>query len=260
MRQRQHQRRHVDDAAHVPADAAFHEVLRVLAEALPQGLSLIVLSRSEPPAAYARLRLNEALRLLEAPELNLTADEARQLAAARETGSRPASTPVSSIAGWHRPTAGSPASRCHCGRLWQRRPRRHRERPVGDADPRPCRGARGAGPDSADPGLPRRHGDAAGGGVRRAAALPRALAIGPHGQRRPRRDAARHRPGAGRPAWLLARRPPVPACALTGPGAGVVLRVGTRRHRRRRFVDPCATPPRHRRSFLRTRLGTQRSA
>ena len=45
----------------------------------------MVSSRTQPPAVYARLRLNEGLALLEGSELTLTRDEAEALAAARDT-------------------------------------------------------------------------------------------------------------------------------------------------------------------------------
>lgn len=49
----------------------------VLAPRLP----VIVLSRSEPPAASARLRLNQALAMLDGAPLNLQDDEAAALVA-----------------------------------------------------------------------------------------------------------------------------------------------------------------------------------
>lgn len=70
----------LDNYEQVHAEAALHDVIRELASSLPQGLSLFVLSRTEPPAAYARLRLNESLALLDGQELNLTRDEALTLA------------------------------------------------------------------------------------------------------------------------------------------------------------------------------------
>ena len=77
----------LDNYEQVPAEALLHDVVSELASSLPQRLNLVVLSRSEPPAAYARLRLHEDLVVLDGQELNLTRDEAFSLAAARETRS-----------------------------------------------------------------------------------------------------------------------------------------------------------------------------
>ena len=74
----------LDDYEQVPAQALLHEVVRELASALPQGFNLVVLSRTEPPPAYARLRLHQDLLVLDGRELNLTRDEAFSLALARE--------------------------------------------------------------------------------------------------------------------------------------------------------------------------------
>lgn len=74
----------LDNYEQVPAGAPLHEVVRELVSSLPQGLGLIVLSRTEPPAAYARLRLHGGLEVMDGRELNLTRDEALCLAARRE--------------------------------------------------------------------------------------------------------------------------------------------------------------------------------
>ncbi|MEJ8849507.1 BTAD domain-containing putative transcriptional regulator [Variovorax rhizosphaerae] len=68
-----------DNYDHVGTETPLHEVVRELASYLPEGLSLLVLSRVEPPAAFARMRLHQSLRLLEGEELNLTRDEALAL-------------------------------------------------------------------------------------------------------------------------------------------------------------------------------------
>ena len=75
----------LDNYELLPEQAVLHEVLREFASSLPQGLSLVVLSRTEPPPACARLRLHEELVVLGGQELDLTRDEAGALAAARES-------------------------------------------------------------------------------------------------------------------------------------------------------------------------------
>lgn len=73
----------LDNYEQVSAEALLHDVVSELVSALPRRLNLIVLSRTEPPPVYARLRLHEDLVVLDAQELNLTQDEAFSLAAAR---------------------------------------------------------------------------------------------------------------------------------------------------------------------------------
>ena len=73
----------LDNYEQIAADSALHGVIHELAASLPHGISLLVLSRTEPPPVYARLRLHEGLVLLEGRELNLTQEEGRRLAAAR---------------------------------------------------------------------------------------------------------------------------------------------------------------------------------
>lgn len=79
----------LDNTEQVPAGAALHEVVRELAVALPQDVTLVVLSRAEPPAAYARLRLHEELVVLDGEALNLTPEEALSMVAARPSRHAP---------------------------------------------------------------------------------------------------------------------------------------------------------------------------
>ena len=74
----------LDNVEQLPSAAALHDVVRELAIALPGGWNILVLSRTEPPPAYARLRLNEQLVVLDGAELDLTSDEGCALALARE--------------------------------------------------------------------------------------------------------------------------------------------------------------------------------
>ena len=71
----------LDDFELADAAAPLHDVVRQLASHLPPGLRIIVLSRSDPPPAYARLRLHQGLGVVDGRELNLTPDEAHALAA-----------------------------------------------------------------------------------------------------------------------------------------------------------------------------------
>ncbi len=71
----------LDDYHEVPAGAPLHEVVREAAENVPSGVSLLVLSRSDPPASLARLRLHGELIQFGWEDLQLTLDEARGIAA-----------------------------------------------------------------------------------------------------------------------------------------------------------------------------------
>jgi LuxR family maltose regulon positive regulatory protein len=74
----------LDNFEHVPDDSVLPAVIRELASSLPPEIGFIVLSRSEPPPVFARLRLYGQLVVLGGHELNLTEDEAREVVAARE--------------------------------------------------------------------------------------------------------------------------------------------------------------------------------
>ena len=80
----------LDNYQEVAADSAFHAVVAEAAAACPKGVRLLVLSRAEPPAAFARLRANEALSLLNGTELTLTLDEVRAVAKLRDPHKRSA--------------------------------------------------------------------------------------------------------------------------------------------------------------------------
>jgi len=73
----------LDDYQEVPADSAFHVAVAELAETLPEGARLLVLSHDEPPPAFARLRVQDALSLLGPERLVLSRGEARHVARTR---------------------------------------------------------------------------------------------------------------------------------------------------------------------------------
>ena len=76
----------LDNYELIPSEASLHEVVLELAYALPAGSRLLVLSRGEPPPAYARMRLNEQFFVIDGRELDLTQDEAACLATQRGCG------------------------------------------------------------------------------------------------------------------------------------------------------------------------------
>ncbi len=75
-----------DNYQTVLGDAPLHEVLREGLEHVPPGGRIILISRSEPPAAFARLRASAALDLVTWADLRLTPAEARGVV--RRVGSR----------------------------------------------------------------------------------------------------------------------------------------------------------------------------
>jgi hypothetical protein len=70
----------LDNYQETPADAVLHEVVRAAAEELPQGGRLIIISRTEPPASLARLRVHQTLDVIDWTDLRLTPTEAAMLA------------------------------------------------------------------------------------------------------------------------------------------------------------------------------------
>lgn len=73
----------LDNYEQLPNEAPLHGVIRDLASFLPPEIGIFVLSRSEPPPAFSRLRLHGHLVILEGAELDLTFDEAETVAATR---------------------------------------------------------------------------------------------------------------------------------------------------------------------------------
>jgi ATP/maltotriose-dependent transcriptional regulator MalT/DNA-binding SARP family transcriptional activator len=73
----------LDDYQEVPPDAALHQVIREMLDSLPEEMNLVVLSRTEPPPAFAALRARGSIALLGGDELSLTAAECGEIAQLR---------------------------------------------------------------------------------------------------------------------------------------------------------------------------------
>lgn len=71
----------MDNLQEAQENAAFASVLMLALTELPPGVHAILISRSEPPAAHARLRASRAIVELGWQELRLTRDEALRIAA-----------------------------------------------------------------------------------------------------------------------------------------------------------------------------------
>lgn len=67
----------------VPAQSVFHEVMRIALGEVPPGGAVVLISRSDPPAAMARLRANRAIAVIGWRELRLTQEESNALVVRR---------------------------------------------------------------------------------------------------------------------------------------------------------------------------------
>jgi LuxR family transcriptional regulator, maltose regulon positive regulatory protein len=73
----------LDNVHELPPEAALHDALAHGIEELPRGVTAVLVSRGEPPAAYARLRAYGAMAMIDADELKLSSREARAIARTR---------------------------------------------------------------------------------------------------------------------------------------------------------------------------------
>lgn len=77
-----------DNYQEIPVDSPVHEVLRIACEALPAGLCILVMSRTEAPATLARQRIHGDLKLLDEAELRFTREETVELIVQRYSKSK----------------------------------------------------------------------------------------------------------------------------------------------------------------------------
>jgi ATP/maltotriose-dependent transcriptional regulator MalT/DNA-binding SARP family transcriptional activator len=73
----------LDNYQEVPRTSELHEVMREAIEEIPERGRVIVLSRAEPPPAFARALVNEMVAMLDWSELRFTASEAQALMRSR---------------------------------------------------------------------------------------------------------------------------------------------------------------------------------
>jgi ATP/maltotriose-dependent transcriptional regulator MalT/DNA-binding SARP family transcriptional activator len=69
----------LDDYQEIAADAPLHRVLLAGLTRLVEGVSVLIMSRGAPPAAFARLAANRQMSLLGWQELRLTGEECRKI-------------------------------------------------------------------------------------------------------------------------------------------------------------------------------------
>jgi len=67
----------LDNYQELPADSLLHAVIRQAVDRLPQGGHFVALSRHEPPAEFARARLNEYMSMIEDQTLRFSLEETR---------------------------------------------------------------------------------------------------------------------------------------------------------------------------------------
>jgi ATP/maltotriose-dependent transcriptional regulator MalT len=78
----------LDNYQEVPADARFHVIVAQAVAEIPPCITLIAISRRDPPDCYARLIANEHVSFIQWEDLRLSPEEARAISAKRATLSR----------------------------------------------------------------------------------------------------------------------------------------------------------------------------
>ena len=73
----------IDNYQDVPAESAFHEVVSDGISVAPEGMSILIVSRFDPPPAFSRIRASGRLEVLDGVELGFTFEESRVLVASR---------------------------------------------------------------------------------------------------------------------------------------------------------------------------------
>ncbi len=75
-----------DNYQEIPSDSPFHEIICIGLSALPEAVTALILSRSEPPAAFAGMQAGNKLRLLGWNDLKLTPEESKGIVKLRDAG------------------------------------------------------------------------------------------------------------------------------------------------------------------------------
>ena len=73
----------LDNYQEVSAEKAFHRLIAHAAEDVPDGMTLVAISRRDPPDCYARLIANENVQLVDWDDLQLTFEETRLIVEAK---------------------------------------------------------------------------------------------------------------------------------------------------------------------------------
>jgi len=81
-----------DNYQEVPSASSFHEVILNGLSGIPEGINVIIISRSDPPSGFIRLRANHLMNILEWDELRLTREESSAIVRLRATQKLPKET------------------------------------------------------------------------------------------------------------------------------------------------------------------------
>lgn len=73
----------IDNYQDCPADSSLHQALAVGFEEIPEGSNILVVSREDPPPAFARLRASGSFYMFNPKELSLTLNECEQVCKSR---------------------------------------------------------------------------------------------------------------------------------------------------------------------------------
>ena len=79
----------LDNCQEIPVDAQFNDVMNIALALLPEGINVIMLSRSAAPDAYARLLANDKISRIEWEDVRLTEEESRQIVHAKDARDLP---------------------------------------------------------------------------------------------------------------------------------------------------------------------------
>ena len=90
----------LDNFQEVAEDSAFHDLIEAGLEQIPEGISVIVISRVEPPPRYSRLVANRQIALIDWEQMKLTLEETRGIAALSR------SAPIDDAGRLHRESGG----------------------------------------------------------------------------------------------------------------------------------------------------------
>ena len=76
----------LDNFQEVSADSPLRAIIRDAATEVPEGISLVIISRAEPPAEFARLQASEAVAVIGWADLSLTLEETEAIVCLHDSG------------------------------------------------------------------------------------------------------------------------------------------------------------------------------
>ncbi len=75
-----------DNYQEIPSESVIHEIIRTGLSAFPENISSVIISRSEPPAAFAAMEAGNKLNVIGWNDLKLTPEESKGIAKLQEVG------------------------------------------------------------------------------------------------------------------------------------------------------------------------------